>query len=118
MEPAPSTLPQLDRMDESGYQPSGGISPYPDGGALDDHVGSAEATTRGWGSPHSDPGSPDGNFPGSSKGRSTVPVVDSGVSGGGVGIPFLPTVRVSKMWMQVALRRTPPCDHGRPKSSL
>lgn len=93
MEPAPPTLPQLDRMDESGYQPSGGMSPSLDGAALEDHVGSAEATTRGWGSPRSDPGSPDGNFPGASKGKSVVPVVDSGDYGGGVGVTFLPTVR-------------------------
>lgn len=103
MEPAPSTLLQLDRMDESGCQPSGGVSPGPVGDASENHVRSVDATT-----PRSDPGSPDGNFPGASRGKGVVPAVDSGDSGGGVVIPFLPTVRgmpsgilCQKMWMQV-----------------
>ncbi|CAM9576407.1 unnamed protein product, partial [Ascophyllum nodosum] len=60
-EPAPLAAPQLEWMDESGFQVYPGLPPpYQEGITFDKHVESTEtAAARAWGSPVSDPASPD-----------------------------------------------------------
>ena len=79
-------------MDESGFQVYPGLpSPYQEGVTFDDHVESTEtAAARAWGSPVSDPASPD-SLGSVSKRRAVTNLGGNGDRGGGVPQP--PTVR-------------------------
>lgn len=67
-----------------------GTSPFPEGGGTAEHFGGADAISRGWTSPVSEPGSPEAVSPGRARPRNSSAVggdrgIVEGVGGGGGG---------------------------------
>lgn len=91
MELGPPSLPQLDKLDESAYPMDSfvGNSPFPEGGTTDEHFGGTVTMARGWGSPLSEPGSPEGGSPSRARARGSATI---GGSVGTINSTLLPKV--------------------------